>query len=323
MEEPAIWVVGSTMVDMIAYADRVPCAGETIAGTSFSLGFGGKGANQAVMARRLGAEVGMVNCLGADVFGDMTVDNFRREGIDVTRVTRTGDASSGVAPIWVEQGGTNRIICVAGANDLMAPEEAADAILSAARVDVVVGQLEIPQPVTRAGFDAAGERGAIRILNPAPAARLEPGLVAASDWIVPNESELVAIGRDVLGRDLSPFDPADIAALAAGLDARLVVTLGERGAALCSVGGEVVTVAAPQVTALDTTGAGDAFVGAFAYGLGRGLSELASVRLGCACAAASVTAPGTQSSFPRGDAIEPLWRWVSAAGEDAAALPAH
>src|SRR5579884_3461027 len=102
-----IWVVGSTMIDMITYTKRVPNAGETIIGDTFSLGFGGKGANQSVMARRLGASVAMVNCLGTDVFGDMTIENFQREGIDVSHITRTSDVSSGVAPIWVEPDGTN------------------------------------------------------------------------------------------------------------------------------------------------------------------------------------------------------------------------
>ena len=113
-------VVGSTMIDMVAYTKKVPNAGETVVGDSFALGFGGKGANQAVMARRLGATVSMVNTLGNDVFGDTTLSNFLEQGIDVTFVSRTSGAS-GVAPIWVEPDGSNRIICVPGANNAMTP----------------------------------------------------------------------------------------------------------------------------------------------------------------------------------------------------------
>src|SRR6476619_309028 len=126
-DQPRIAVVGSTMIDLIAYPPRVPAAGETIQGDDFQLGFGGKGANQAVMARLLGADVAMINTLGDDVFGDMTLRNFATLGIDTTHVDRV-TGSSGVAPIWVEPDGTNRIICVAGANDAMDPVASAAAI---------------------------------------------------------------------------------------------------------------------------------------------------------------------------------------------------
>lgn len=300
-EGPVVIVVGSTMVDMIAYADRVPSAGETVHGRSFSLGFGGKGANQAVMARRLGATVVMVNCLGDDVFADMTLDNFAAEGIDVKHVHRAVGTSSGVAPIWVEPDGTNRIIVVPGANDHLSPGRARDAVASAAGADVVLGQFEVPQDVTTAGFAAARARGATTVLNPAPAADITAALLAVTDWLVPNEVEFAHLARrEGVSHAGDPSDPV-VAAVAARLGVRLIVTLGAQGAALVAADGEVVRVAAPEVDVVDTTGAGDAFVGALAYALAAGRSEPDAVRLGCACASASVTRPGTQSSFPPAD----------------------
>jgi ribokinase len=299
-DHPRIAVVGSTMIDLIAYTTRVPQAGETIQGDDFQLGFGGKGANQAVMARFLGAEVAMVNSLGDDVFGDMTVRNFEAFGIDTTYVARVA-GSSGVATIWVEPDGTNRIICVAGANDAMLPADAAHAVAMLAP-DVVVGQFEIPQRVTAAAFAAARDHGAITILNPAPAADMDANLLARSDWVIPNETEFAR-----LANASSEAIDAEIAAFAAATGTRVVVTLGARGAALLGRDGAVERIAAPAVTAADTTGAGDAFVGAFAYGLARGLDDVEAVQLGIRCASDSVQRQGTQRSFPRAEALNALF----------------
>ena len=295
--QPVVAVVGSLNIDLIAYTSRVPNAGETVIGDRFQMGFGGKGANQAVMASRLGARVAMVGALGEDVYAGMTLDNLDRQGVNATHVARV-PGSSGVAPIWVEPDGTNRIIVVGGANDAVDPKAAAAAIGSMDEVDVVIGQLEIPQRVTLAAFRVARDRGAVTILNPAPAAPLDPELIDASHWLIPNETEfaiLAGIER------LEPGDDAAIAAYARRTAPRLLLTLGSRGAAIVSAEGHVERVAATQVTAIDTTGAGDAFVGAFAVGLAAGLSERAAVRLGIACASDSVTRPGTQSSFASRD----------------------
>jgi ribokinase len=294
---PHIVVVGSTMIDMITYAERAPDAGETLIGERFVQGFGGKGANQAVLAARLGAAVTMATCVGIDALGDATVENLRREGIDVDHVTRTDRASSGVAPIWVERDGTNRIICVPGANHEMTQEQARTAVLATPEVDGVVGQLEVPQAVTAAGFRAAKERDAFTVLNPAPAGALDPGLVEVTDWLVPNEAELVELARSLgVSADGTPEHLAVTIARTTGT--RVVVTLGSRGAAVCEDGQAPVHIAAPAVEAVDTTGAGDAFVGAFAYGLAAGKSATDAARLGCACASASVTRHGTQTSYP-------------------------
>lgn len=307
--EPVIAVVGSLNIDLIAYVARVPGAGETVIGERFVMGFGGKGANQAVMAARLGARVSMVGALGDDVYAGMTVDNLIAQGVDAAHVARV-EGSSGVAPIWVESDGTNRIIVVSGANDAVDPEVAANAIRSLGDVHVVIGQLEIPQAATLAAFQAARELGIRTILNPAPAATLSPELLRASDFLIPNEHELgIVAGID--SPDL--MDDALLLQIAKTLGTRLLVTLGSRGAAI-EADGVIRRIPAERVTAVDTTGAGDAFVGAFAYGLAAGLDEITAIRLGIACASDSVTRPGTQSSFASREGAAAIVQQVLAGG---------
>jgi ribokinase len=291
--EPVIAVVGSLNIDLIAYAARVPGAGETVIGDRFQMGFGGKGANQAVMAARLGARVSMVGALGDDVYAAMTRDNLAAQDVGATHVAQVS-GSSGVAPIWVEPDGTNRIIVVPGANDAVDPAVATTAVRSLEGLAVVVGQLEIPQRVTAAAFQAAREVGATTILNPAPAATLDDDLLDAADWLIPNETEFATLAG--VGR-FEPDDDVALTAYARRVRPRLIVTLGSRGAAIVGQDGAITRVPAVPVRAIDTTGAGDAFVGALAYGLAAGFPELTAVRLGIACASDSVTKTGTQSSF--------------------------
>lgn len=300
-QQPEIIVVGSTMIDMIAYSKKVPSAGETVIGDSFSLGFGGKGANQAVMASRMGAKVFMVNTLGDDVFGETTLNNFHEQGIDTTYVSRVPGAS-GVAPIWVEPNGTNRIICVPGANNAMTTGQAQSAISALPNAKVVIGQLEIPQEVTIAAFEKARALGITTILNPAPFAPLDPKLIALSDWIIPNETEFAGLNPD--GK--LPESDAEISKVAQLLGCKFVVTLGEKGAAYTDKAGEIKRVPAPVVKAIDTTGAGDSFVGAFAFGLASGMDTEKAAQLGCICASDSVTRLGTQSSYPSKEAAAKL-----------------
>ena len=294
MRPPRIVVVGSTMIDQIAYADRLPGDGETVVGTSYETGFGGKGANQAVMAARFGAEVAMVNTVGEDDHGTAYLEKLASEGID-TRFMRRVPSSSGVAPIWVDAHGTNRIIVVPGANEQVLPEVAAEAV-EAFRPDVVVGQFEIPQATTTAGFEAARRIGAVTVLNPAPAAAVDPGLLVVTDWLVPNGPEFELIAGAPLGRSRED-EVRVIRAFGDRLGVSLVVTLGERGALVVQPGEQETWVEASRVDAVDTTGAGDAFVGAFAVGLASGRGAVAAVRLGCAAAADSVTRRGTQASY--------------------------
>ena len=286
----AIVVVGSTMIDMIAYTQHIPNAGETVVGERFVTGFGGKGANQAMSARRFGARVVMVNTVGTDSFGDETIDNFQRAGIDTMYIEKA-DGASGVAPIWVEPNGTNRIIVIPGANHAMTEQQAIDAIAAIDDIAVVVGQLEIPQAVTAAAFETARAKGIATILNPAPFAPINPRLLAVTDWLVPNEVEFAG---------LHPHNaaPDNVTITELGTTARVLVTLGADGAAFIGHDGTVHRVAAPKVEAIDTTGAGDCFVGAFAYALAAGASEVQAVQLGVNAASLSVTRPGTQTSLP-------------------------
>lgn len=300
---PRIMIVGSTMMDLVAYADRLPEAGETVVGSSFQTGFGGKGANQAVMARLLGADVSMVCCVGTDGYGAETLQNFADRGIDTTWARRVPGAS-GVAPIWVEASGQNRIIILPGANLAMDADVAVAAVNDGPAAGVVAGQFEIPQSVTAAAFVAARRRGAITVLNPAPAAPLEGELAAASDWVIPNEVELAALTGQDAGDDL-PGDDL-LRSVADRVGCRLLVTLGEAGSALVATDGMVHRVPAPAVDAVDTTGAGDAFVGGFIWAMAGGRSEMDAIRIATTVAADSVTRPGTQLSFATTEAYERL-----------------
>jgi ribokinase len=292
---PRIVVVGSTMIDQVAYADRLPGDGETVIGSTYVVGFGGKGANQAVMAARFGAEVAMVNTIGDDGHGTAYLEQFASEGVDTTFMRRV-PGSSGVAPIWVDRGGTNRIIVVPGANLQVRPEVAAEAV-ETLRPQVVLGQFEIPQATTAAGFAAARRVGATTVLNPAPAASVEPALVEVTDWLVPNEHEFELIAGSPLGTSAADREAA-ARALAERLGVSLVVTLGAAGALVLPRGESASWVESPRVEAVDTTGAGDAFLGAFAVGLAVGRPVASAVRLGCVAAADSVTRRGTQASYP-------------------------
>lgn len=314
----SILVVGSTMIDLVAFADRLPDAGETVVGERFLQGFGGKGANQAVMAARFGAAVALVGTVGDDANGRLIVDNLRAQGVATDDVS-VAVGSSGVAPIWVDGAGMNRIIVIPGANELVAPDAAAAAVHRIGPA-VVVGQFEIPQPATVAAFGAARAIGAVTILNPAPGAPIAPDLLAVTDWLVPNETEFVLVGGRPLGRD-DDADARAIAALGDALGVSLVVTLGERGAAVRPLGGDVVRIAAPIAVATDTTGAGDAFVGAFAVGIAAGLDPVAATVLGCAAASDSVARPGTQASYPPREVAQGMLAGArSASGPDGPAV---
>ena len=292
MSEPRILVVGSTMMDLIAYAQRLPEVGETLVGDRFQMGFGGKGANQAVMAARFGAPVAMVNAVGNDAYGSAHMENFAKEGINTTWM-RTVEGSSGVAPIWVDAKGKNRIIIIPGANNNTDPTVAETAVREFAPA-IVVGELEIPQHVTLAAFCAARAAGITTLLNPAPAAELDPDLLAATDWLAPNETEFATIfGGEPRGDGAA----TRIKAAAAKSGAKLVVTLGSAGAVIAMPDEELINIPAPEAKVIDTTGAGDAFLGAFAFGLASGLTPVEAAKLSVACASASVERLGTQSSY--------------------------
>jgi ribokinase len=289
-EMPSIAVVGSMMIDQITYCDRVPEEGETLVADRYEQGFGGKGANQAVMAARLGAIVTLVGCVGDDDLGRATVANLEARGVDASSVITVAGRATGVAPIWVDATGANRILIAPGANLALDGDTVAGA-LGARRVAAVLAQLETPQDATLIAFRLAHQRGAITLLNPAPAAEIDPAVLAETDWLIPNENEHV----ELFG---SAPDAEAIAAGAAQRRYGLAVTLGPAGAVI-SHDGTTTTISAPAVeTVIDTTGAGDAFVGAFATGLAAGFVPSAAARLGCVAGSLAVGAAGTQNSFP-------------------------
>ena len=296
--QPAvIAVVGSAMMDLTAYADLLPEAGQTLAGQLFTTGFGGKGANQAVMAAHCGADVHFVGKLGKDVFGDAIADNFEKVGISTEFVDRS-DTPNGVAHIWVDGHGENRIIIIPGANHEIEINRAVDAINTIPGLQIVVAQCEIKQEVTLAAFKAAKARGCTTILNPAPFQEISAALLELCDWIIPNETEFRELHGELPISDeiLKSFRPGK----------NSIVTLGSKGAVYISADGQVYHVKAPKVTAVDTTGAGDSFVGSFAFGLASGKDPIEAMKLGIAVASLSVTRKGAQSSYPNQTEIATL-----------------
>lgn len=303
--QPHIAVVGSANVDLTTFTDQFPRPGETIFGRKFQLGFGGKGANQAVAARLCGARVSMIARVGDDLFGPATIENFQSRGIDASRVLITRGASSGVAPIFVESNGQNRILVVKGANDCLLPADidAAESLLRTA--DCIVLQLEVPLETVYYTLRFARRHGIRAILNPAPGQPLDLAQIANAEYVIPNETEAEALS----GLPVSNLREARACAihlLKAGVP-RVIVTLGANGALFASQ--ETVEHLAPyRVDAVDTTGAGDAFIGSFAAFLAGGCSERDAVARANVYAALSTLGIGTQMSFVKRDRFEEAWR---------------
>ena len=297
MSAPVVAVVGSAMMDLTAYADVLPEPGQTLAGQLFTTGFGGKGANQAVMAALCGADVHFIGKLGDDVFGTVIAENFVKVGINSDFV-ETSSTPNGVAHIWVDGNGENRIIIIPGANHEIEISKAIEAINSIPNLSVVIAQCEIKQEVTLAAFKAAKSRGCTTILNPAPFQEISAALLELCDWIIPNETEFRELHGQLPTSDeiLKSFRPGK----------NSIVTLGSKGAVYISADGQIHYAAAPKVTAVDTTGAGDSFVGSFAFGLASGKDPVDAMKLGIAIASLSVTRKGAQSSYPNQTEIATL-----------------
>jgi ribokinase len=291
---PRIAVVGSANVDLTTFTDRFPKPGETIFGQKFDLGFGGKGANQAVAARLCGADVFMVARVGSDLFGPATIENFRKLGIDTTHVKQVEGLSSGVAPIFVEPNGQNRILVVKGANDALKPADVDAAAEMLKASDCIVLQFEIPLETVYYTIAFARKHGIRCILNPAPAQTVEMGALADLDYFVPNESEAEIItGVSVQNVELAKKCAE---ALVTGGIRRVIITLGANGSFLAGRG--VAEHVPPfSVNSIDSSGAGDAFIGSFAVFLAEGVAELEAVRRANLYAGLSTTGVGTQKSF--------------------------
>jgi ribokinase len=293
-KRPRIAVVGSANVDLTTFTDRFPKPGETIFGQKFDLGFGGKGANQAVAARLCGADVFMVARVGSDLFGPATIDNFKKLGIDTTHVKQVEGLSSGVAPIFVEPNGQNRILVVKGANDaLKAPDvdAAADMLKSA---DCIVLQFEIPLETVYYTVAFARKHGIRCILNPAPGQPVEMRALADLDYFVPNESEAETV-TSIPVRNVEDAKKCAEKLMTAGIR-RVIITMGANGSLLA---GRDLSEHVPafSVKSVDSSGAGDAFIGSFAVFLAEGVSELEAARRANLYAGLSTTGVGTQKSF--------------------------
>jgi ribokinase len=293
---PHIVVVGSTIVDLLSYTDRVPEQGQTMIGNRVTLGHGGKGANQAVMAARLGARVTFVSRVGADMFGEITRQNLIDQGLSLEAVKTLDGESTGVASIWIETDGHNRILAVPGANLKLSAADVAAELDAIPSPDCVVCQLEVSTEAVRAALEWGRSASAITILNPAPMAPLDADLLAKADWLVPNEIEF----RSLFGGD--PRTDQALIQATESLTGGLIVTLGADGAATVIDGG-VLRLTPPSVETVDTTGAGDAFMGALAYALSRGDALADAIALANLCGAMSTAAFGTQPSFPDADDV--------------------
>ncbi|MCJ8205356.1 ribokinase [Pseudomonas sp. RGM2987] len=288
-------VIGSLNMDLVTRAPRLPRGGETLIGESFCTIPGGKGANQAVAAARLGAQVSMVGCVGTDAYGEQLRGALLAEGIDCQAVSVV-DGSSGVALIVVDDNSQNAIVIVAGANGVLTPEvvDRFDAVLQSA--DVIICQLEVPDATVGHALKRGRELGKIVILNPAPASHVLPSQwYGYVDYLIPNESEAAMLS----GLAVDSLETAEAAAthlIAAGAG-KVIVTLGAQGLMFAN-GSSFEHFPAPLVKAVDTTAAGDTFVGGFAAALAAGKSEVEAIRFGQVAAALSVTRAGAQPSIP-------------------------
>ena len=283
-----ICVIGSSNIDQFSYISEFPSIGETLIGDSFETGSGGKGANQAVMAGLLGADVYMISCLGNDIFGDSTINNFIENNVNVDHIQRV-KVSSGVAPIWVNAKGENKIIVIPGANNEIDANKAKASLQEIENVSYLIGQAEIPMDVNHDVFDYAKQNNITTVFNPAPGKILESTFLKKIDWLIPNENEFQIISElDVTDENILEFSKT--------IPCNLLVTYGEQGV-LYVEDDEIIKFKAPKVDAIDTTGAGDAFVGSFVYGLSKDLKVNDAINLAIDKASLSVTKRGTQSSY--------------------------
>jgi ribokinase len=298
-----ITVVGSLNMDLVARTPRIPQPGETIIGSDFHTVPGGKGANQAVAAARLGVQVSMVGRVGRDTFAGPLLDNLAAAGVDHTFVTQDPEAATGVALIVVDDAGQNSIVVASGANARLTPTDVDEAKTAIAGAETLLLQLESPlETVTRAA-EVARAHGVTVILNPAPARSLPAELLSLVDVLIPNESETALLTGLPVG-DRAQTEAAAAALLDLGVGT-VILTLGERGALLAREDGAEV-FAAFEVTPVDTTAAGDAFVGGFAVALAEGRALAEAVRWGNATGALATTKLGAQSSLPTRQEMETL-----------------
>ncbi|MFE4708779.1 ribokinase [Peribacillus simplex] len=297
-----IAVIGSNMVDLISYIDKMPKEGETLEAPDFEIGCGGKGANQAVAAAKMGSKVMMVTKVGDDLFADNTIQNLESFGIDTEFTSKVSGTSSGVAPIFVDPESKNRILIIKGANQHLMPEDVDRAAEKLKACSLIVLQLEIPLPTVYRAIEFGNEHGIPVILNPAPASKdLDFDYVCKSDFFIPNESELEILTGMPVESDEQIREAASV--LNEKGVTNVIVTMGSRGV-MWVTKEKTQTVESHKVAAIDTTGAGDAFIGCFAHFFVKNGDVLHAIKMATAFAALSVTKRGTQSSYPTREEVE-------------------
>ncbi len=296
-----IAVIGSNMVDLTSYITRMPVLGETLEAPDFSMGCGGKGANQAVAAATYGADVLMVTKVGDDLFAENTIANFQKAGIDTKYVTKVPGVSSGVAPIFVDPNGQNSILIIKGANNALKPADIDAAENDLESCKLIILQLEIPLETVYYAIEFGQMHHIPVLLNPAPAAKeLSIEKACECDFFMPNETEL-AILTDMPVTTIEEAEKAADSLVARGLN-NVIVTLGGQGSLL--VTRTKTTFVRPfQVNAIDTSGAGDAFIGCFACCYAETGDVPDAMKTASAFAALSVTKRGTQKSYPQKEEV--------------------
>ncbi len=296
-----IVIIGSINMDLVLRVPRMPHPGETLSGGRFQTISGGKGANQAVACARLSADsvkVAMIACLGDDAFGVELRTALRNDGIDDSHVSTIAGEASGVASILVDAGGQNSIVLAAGANDALSPAHIDDARSLIEQARIVVLQLETPLATVRHAIKLAHELGKIVVLNPAPAQALPADLLGQVDYLIPNEIEAAMLaGLSAASLDSDAAIEAAVAKLRAAGSANVLVTLGEKGVYAALSSGSVHFAAQPT-KAVDTTAAGDTFIGGFVAALAEGRNEADAIAFGQRAAALSVARIGAQTSIP-------------------------
>lgn len=306
MTVPRITVVGSYATGLTMKVERMPTTGETLLGTGYRVDYGGKGSNQAVACARLGAKVSFVARIGQDPFGEMALGLYRDEGIDVTNVMQTTGAPTGVGFIVVEAAsGHNCITIDPGANDLLTAADVSQCEPAFNSSSVVLTQLEIPVAAAEAALARGRERGAITILNPAPVRPLPPSILQLVDILTPNQSE----ARVLAGRSpRADFEPETVARdlIRSGVK-QVVMTLGERGALIVTAKAST-HFPAVRMSAVDTTGAGDAFNAGLAMALACGVNLEEAVKFAVVTGGLAVTKEGVIPSLPHRDEVLQVYR---------------
>jgi len=291
-----IVVVGSCNIDLITYSAVLPLPGQTVLGTDFKKGFGGKGANQAVMIAKLNGNVSMIAKLGQDLFGDETKKNFSELGVNIDHVFTTNSAPSGVAQITVDTTkGMNYIIVVSGSNNLLTKEDIKSCEETISKLKILICQLEVPLETTLEALKIGKKHNVFTIFNPAPALQLPEEIFQYCDIICPNETECeVLTGQSV--HTIEEATKAGRILLEKGAKT-VLITLGERGCLIVTPN-ESTLIPGEKVTPIDTTGAGDCFIGSLAYFLSKGVSLHESCKRANLIASISVQHFGTQVSYP-------------------------